>query len=74
LPIRSCFSQLLRDPRISRRARHIHMDDFPRLQLNDKESKKRTKEKIGHLQEIASLYLCRMVAQERPPILPAGPF
>src|SRR5256885_13133053 len=50
---------------LCRRARHIHMDDLPRLQLNDKESKKRTKEKIGHLQGIASPYLCRMVADRK---------
>ena len=43
-PIRSRFSQLLRNPGISGRTGHIHMDDLPRFQVDDEESKKRTEE------------------------------
>ena len=39
LPIWSCFSQLLRDPGIGGRSGHIHMDDLPRFQFDDEESK-----------------------------------
>jgi hypothetical protein len=49
LPIRSGFSQLLRDPAVSRRLRNAYVDDFPRLQLYDKEGEERVKEKIGDL-------------------------
>jgi hypothetical protein len=52
LPIRSRFPQLLRYPLISRRARHIYMDDFPRFQFNDEEGKQLTEEEVCHLQEI----------------------
>jgi hypothetical protein len=43
--IRSRFPQLLRDPGIGRGSCHIHMDDLPRLQLDDEEGKERTEEK-----------------------------
>jgi len=45
------------------------MDDFPRFQFDEEESKKWTKEKIGHLEEIAGPNLCRVMAQERFPVL-----
>jgi hypothetical protein len=62
LPIRSCLPQLLRHPGIGRRACHIHMDDLPRLQLNNEEGKKRTEEEIGDLQKITGPHLCCMIA------------
>jgi len=52
LSIRSRFPQLLRDPGIGRGSCHIHMDDLPRLQLDDEEGKERTKEEISDLQEV----------------------
>ena len=69
LPIRSGLSQLLRNPGIGGRARHVHMDDLTRLLCNDEERKERTEEKIRHLQKITGPDLCRMVAQEGFPFL-----
>ncbi len=46
------------------------MDDFPRWQFDDEERKKRTKEEVSHLKEIAGPDLVRMIAQKRPPVLP----
>jgi hypothetical protein len=74
LSIRSCFSQLLRHPEIRGRARHIHMDDLSRLQFNDEESKERTEEEVSHLQKITGPHLCRMIAQERFPVLSTSSF
>src|SRR5438093_1195857 len=39
LPIRRRFAQLLRDPRIGRRAGHVHMDHLARLEFDDEKSK-----------------------------------
>jgi hypothetical protein len=58
-----------RHPRIGRKARHIYVNHLPRLQLDEKKGKKGTEEEIGHLQKITSPHLCRMIAQERFPIL-----
>ncbi len=69
LPIRSCLPQLLRYPAISGRPRHIHMDDLPRLQLDNEEGEKGTKEEISDLQEITGPHLCRMIAEKGPPSL-----
>ena len=57
-------------PNIGRRSRHTGMDDFPRWQFDDEERKKRTKEEVSHLKEIAGPDLVRMIAQKRPPVLP----
>ena len=46
------------------------MDDFPRLQFDDEEGKKRTEEQVCNLKEIAGPDLARMIAQKRPPVLP----
>ena len=43
------------------------MDDLPRFQFDEEESKKRTEEEIRHLQEITSPYLCRMIAEKSFP-------
>jgi hypothetical protein len=64
VPIWRCLPQLLRDPGIGRRSRHVHMDHLPRLLFNDEKGKQRTEEEIGHLQEITGPYPCRMIAQE----------
>src|SRR6266516_4299740 len=45
------------------------MDDLSRLQLDDEKRKKRTEEEISDLEEITGPYLCRMIAQERSPVL-----
>ena len=73
-PIRSCFSQLLRHPGIGGRSRHIHVNHLPRFQVDDEEGEERTEEEITDLQEIAGPHLCRMIAQESPPILSTGLF
>ena len=62
LTIRRSFSQLLRYPRVGGRARHMHMDDLSRLQLDDEERKKRTEEEVSDLKEITSPHLCSMIA------------
>jgi hypothetical protein len=67
--IRIRLSQLLRHPRIRRRSGHIHMNDLSRLQFDDEEGEKWTKEEILHLQIIANPYLCRMIAQKDLPCL-----
>src|SRR5258708_18862677 len=46
LSVWSRFPQLLRYPAIGRRARHIHVDDFPRFQFDDEEGKKWTEEEV----------------------------
>ena len=68
--IEGSLPQLLCGPHISGRACHPDMDHFPRSQFDDEQSKKRTKEHISHLQEIAGPDLSRMIAQKRPPALP----
>ena len=50
------------------------MDHLPRLQFDDEEGKERTEEEISHLQEITGPHLCRMIAQERFPVLSTGSF
>src|SRR5260370_24674629 len=74
LSIWCCFPQLLRDPGIGRRSRHIYMDDLARFEFDDEESKKGTKKEIRYLQAITSPHLCHMVAQERLPGLSMGSF
>jgi len=74
LPKRSCLPQLLRDPGIGGRLRHIHVYDLARFEFDDEECKKRTEEEIRYLQEITGPHFCRMIAQERFPVLPTGSF
>ena len=74
LPIRSRLPQLLRNPGIGRRSRHIHMDDLPRLQFDEEKGKKRTEEEIRDLQKITGPHLCSMIAQEGFPALSTGSF
>ncbi len=45
------------------------MDDLSRLQLDDEKRKKRAEEEGSRLEEITGPYLCRMIAQERSPVL-----
>src|SRR5262249_49845724 len=71
LPIGSRFSELLRDPRIGRRAGHAHVDDLPRLLFEDEERKERPKEQVGHLQEVTRPDLSGVVAQKGCPLLPS---
>ena len=49
LPIRGGFSELLRDPGISRRSCHSDMDHPSGLEFDDEESEERSKEEISHL-------------------------
>ena len=72
LPVRSRFPQLLCYPLIGRSARHIYVDDFPRFQFDDEESKKRTEEEVSHLQEITGPYLCHMIVEKGLPTLSMG--
>ena len=72
LPIRSGFSQLLRDPGISRRPRHSDMDHPSCLELDNEEGEERSKEEISHLQEVAGLDICRVIAQKGRPLLSSG--
>src|SRR5258708_532595 len=50
LPIRSRLPHLLCHPKIGRGTGHMHMDDLPRLELDNHESKKRMEEKIRNPQ------------------------
>ena len=70
---RSCLPQVLRDPGIGGGSCHIDVDDLARFQFDDEEGKKRTEEEIRDLQEIAGPYFCRMIAQERFPVLSTRP-
>lgn len=74
VPIRRGLAQLLRDPEIGRRSRHVHIDHLPRLQFDDEKGKQRTEEEIGHLQKITGPYPCRMIAQECFPRLSTRSF
>jgi hypothetical protein len=70
LSVGSSFPQLLCSPHISGRARHADMDDFPRSQFDNEQSKKRAKEHISNLEEIAGPDLSYMISKKRPPALP----
>jgi hypothetical protein len=72
LPIGRSFSQLLRDPRVGGRARHIHMDHLSRLQEGVEERKKRTEEEGSRLEEITGPHVFCMIAEERFPGLSTG--
>ena len=77
LPVWSRFPKLVRYPLIGRRARHIDVDDFPRFQFDDEESKKRTEEEVSHLQEITGphpRHLCHMIVEKGLPTLSMGSF
>jgi hypothetical protein len=65
---------LLRDPGIRGGSCYIDVDDLARFQIDDEEGKKRPEEEIRDLQEIAGSYFCRMIAQERFPVLSTRPF
>ena len=52
LSIRGRFPKLLPYPGVSRRSCHAYVDHFPGLQEGEEERKKRSKEEIGHLQEV----------------------
>jgi hypothetical protein len=70
LPIRGCLSQLLCSPGIGRRASDTHMDDSPRVHIDNEESKQRPKErsvtcKKSHAQ-MSLAWFCRKVAQFCP--------
>ena len=54
LPIRRRFPELLRHPGIRGRPCNADMDHPSRFQFYDEEGKERSKEQIGHLQEVAS--------------------
>jgi len=64
--------QLLCSPSVGRRARHTDMDHFPRFQLDDEERKKRTKEQISHLEEIAGPNLSHDCAETSSSFAPLG--
>src|SRR5438876_3678520 len=68
--IRSRLSQLLCGPSVSRRPCHTEVDHFARFEFDDEERKKRAKEQVGHLQEIADPHVFCMIAQERRQFCP----
>ena len=70
LPVWDGFSQLLRDPGISRRSCHPDMDHPSCLELDHEEGEERSKEEIRHLQEVTGPDLPCVVVQERRPLLP----
>ena len=72
LPIRGGFSQLLRDPGISRRSCDADMDDPSCLELDNEEGEERSKEEISHLQKVAGPDICRVIAQKGRPLLSSG--
>ena len=72
--IRSRFSQLLRHPGIGGGSGHIHVDDLPRFQVDDEESKKRAEEKVWDVEKIAGPDLCGMIVQESSPVLSTWSF
>jgi hypothetical protein len=45
------------------------VDNFPRFEFDDEESKKRPEEQVTHLQAYHSPDSFRVMAQKRPPIL-----
>ena len=53
LPLRGSFSKRLCHPGIGRGSRDADMDHQSRLQFDEEECEERSKEEIGHLQEIA---------------------
>ncbi len=61
LPIWRGFSQLLGDPSIGWRPCHSDVDHPSRLQFDEEEREERSKEEIGHLQEIAGPDSCRVI-------------
>jgi len=65
------FSQLLRHPGIRRGARHAHVDHLARLQFDEEERKKRSKEEIGDLDEVTRPDVRRVIAEKRAPLLPS---
>ena len=69
LPKRRGFSKLLRNPGIGGRWCHSRVDHAPRFEFDDDEREERSKEEIGHLQEVAVPDLCCMIAQEGRPLL-----
>ncbi len=52
----------------------MYVDDLARFQFDEEEGNKRTEEEIRDLQAIAGPSFCRMMAQERFPVLSTRPF
>ena len=69
LSIGGYLSQLLGSPGIGRRPCDTHMNDSPRLHIENEESKQRVKEEVCDLQEITRPHVLRMVLQEGSPFL-----
>jgi len=61
LPIRGGFSKRFGHPGIGRGSSDADMDHPPRLQFDEEEREERSKEEIGHLQEIAGPDSCRVI-------------
>jgi len=69
LAIRSRFPELLPHPGIRRRSCDANMDDLACLEEGEEEGKERSKEQIGHLQEVTGPDLPCMGAQKGRPRL-----
>ena len=61
LPKRGGFSKRFGHPGIGRGSSDADMDHPPRLQFDEEEREERSKEEIGHLQEIAGPDSCRVI-------------
>jgi hypothetical protein len=60
-----------RYPRINGRSGDSHLNDFPRLQLDNEESKERVEEEIGDLQEITRPDVFGVIVKKGYPTLPS---
>jgi len=69
LPIRSRLPQLLGGPGVGRRSCDTHMNDSPRVHIDNEEGKQRAKEEVCDLQEITRPHVFGMVLQEGSPVL-----
>jgi hypothetical protein len=63
-----------RHPGIGGGSGHIHVDDLPRFQVDDEESKKRAEEQVWDVEKIAGPDLCGMIVQESSPVLTTWSF
>ena len=63
-----------RHPGIGGGSGHIHVDDLPRFQVDDEESKKRAEEKVWDLEKIAGPDVFCMIVQESSPVLSTWSF
>jgi hypothetical protein len=71
LPIGRGFSELSSHPGISRGTSDSHMDHPSGLEFDEEEREERSKEEIGHLQEVTGPDICGVIVQKGRPSLPS---